>query len=192
MQQGASSPSEQYKALHKRRNLFVHTPHPYKPRNVNLILEAEKAAGGFNQKVAVGLTQVFQAMPTFWLIMAWIVLWIAANATIVHFDPLPWPLLLCLASVPQLPLMIVIMVGQGLLGRKQELQSEEQFNTTEKTYHDIEQVMQHLSAQDAELLKQTHMIIHLLQSNGMDLNQIELMLNDNSSKAVTANLEQAK
>lgn len=113
------------------------------------------------------MTTIFQAMPTFWLIMAWIVLWIAANATIAHFDPRPWPLLLTLASVPQLPLMIVIMVGQGLLGRQQELQSEEPFNTTEKTYHDIKQVMQHLSEQDAELLKQTSMIVRLMQTAGI-------------------------
>jgi len=118
------------------------------------------------------MTNVFQAMPTFWLIMTWIVLWIAANATIVHFDPLPWPLLLTLASVPQLPLMIVIMVGQGLLGRKQELQSEEQFNTTIKTYHDIEQITAHLSAQDDELLKQSHMIIHLLMASGITAEQL--------------------
>jgi len=153
-------------------HLFQHTPHPHQPRNVNLIFEAEKAAGNFNQKVAVGLTSIFQAMPTFWLIMLWIVLWITANATIVHFDPLPWPLLLALASVPQLPLMIVIMVGQGLLGRKQELQSEEQYNTTMKTYHDIEQIMAHLSAQDEEILKQTRMIIHLLKTSGISPEQL--------------------
>ena len=147
--------------------LFHHTAHLHRPRNVNILFEAEKAAGSFNQKVAVGMTTIFQAMPTFWLIMLWIVLWIVANATIVHFDPLPWPLLLTLASVPQLPLMIVIMVGQGLLGRKQELQSEEQFNTTIKTYHDIEQIMAHLSAQDEEILKQTRMITHLLKASGI-------------------------
>jgi len=147
--------------------LYKHTAFLHQPRNINLIFEAEKAAGNFNQKVAVALTNVFQAMPTFWLIMAWIVLWITANATIVHFDPLPWPLLLCLASVPQLPLMIVIMVGQGLLGRKQELQSEEQYNTTIKTYHDIGQIMAHLSAQDEEILKQTHMIMRLLKVSGI-------------------------
>src|SRR5437588_10582016 len=152
---------------HQRQPLFRLKPHLHQPRNVNLIFEAEKAAGNFNQKVAVGMTSIFQAMPTFWLIMAWIVLWIAANATIVRFDPIPWPLLLALASVPQLPLMIVIMVGQGLLGRKQELQAEEQFNTTMKTYHDIEQIMNHLSAQDEELLRQTHMIMHLLEANGI-------------------------
>jgi hypothetical protein len=67
----------------------------------------------------------------------------------------------------KLPLMIVIMVGQGLLGRQQELQSTEQFNTTIKTYHDIEQIMTHLSAQDEEILRQTHMITHLLKAAGI-------------------------
>ena len=151
---------------HAKHLPFQHTPHSHQPHNVNVLFEAEKAAGNFNQKVAVGMTNMFQAMPTFWMIMAWIVLWIIANATFVHFDPLPWPLLLTLASVPQLPLMVVIMVGQGLLGRKQELQSEEQYHTTMKTYHDIEQIMVHLSLQDEEILRQTRMITHLLKIAG--------------------------
>jgi len=151
----------------QRRNLFTNKLYPHQPQNVNVVFEAEKAAANFNQKVAIGMTKVFSAMPTFWLIITWIVLWIAANATILHFDPLPWPLLLCLASVPQLPLMIVIMVGQGLLGRRQELQSEQQFETTQKTYHDIEQIMAHLSAQDEEILRQTHLIEYLLQASGV-------------------------
>jgi uncharacterized membrane protein len=157
---------------HHTMTLFHHEPRQHQPRNVNVLHEAEKAAGGFNQKIAVGMTSVFQAMPTFWIIIAWIVLWIIGNATIWSFDKLPWPLLLCLASVPQLPLMIVIMVGQGLLGRKQELQADEQFRTTMSTYHDIEQIMQHLSAQDGELLRQAKMLIHLLEKNGISLEQL--------------------
>src|SRR6266700_3719959 len=47
----------------------------------------------------------------------------------------------------QLVMLSVIMVGQGILGRQQELQADEQFRTTMSTYHDIEQIMQHLSAQ---------------------------------------------
>lgn len=174
MQEPISSTSTQTPAHpHRVRALFHHEAHQHQPRNVNLLHEAEKAAGGFNQKVAVGMTSVFQAMPTFWLIMAWIVLWIISNATIAHFDPLPWPLLLALASVPQLPLMIVIMVGQGLLGRKQELQADEQFRTTMSTYHDIEQIMKHLVAQDEELLRHAHMLEHLLEKNGITLEQLE-------------------
>jgi uncharacterized membrane protein len=160
-------------APHAERQLFIHTPHLLATRNVNLVQEAELAAGNFNQKVAVGLTNVFQAMPTFWAIIAWFVLWVGANATIAHFDPIPWPLLLTLASIPQLPLMIVIMVGQGLLGRKQELQSEEQFNTTQNTYNDIKQVMQHLTAQDDELLKQTRMLIALMEAAGVSADKAD-------------------
>lgn len=155
--------------------LFKYTPHLHKPQNVNLLFKAEQEAANFNQRVAVGMTKLFSAMTTFWLIALWIILWIAVNATIAHFDPLPWPLLLCLASVPQLPLMIVIMVGQGLLGRKQELQSEEQFNTTIKTYNDIEQIMAHLSAQDEEILRQTHLILALCKASGMSQEQLPLL-----------------
>jgi uncharacterized membrane protein len=172
MQEKIATTPEQPKSHHTSHLLFHHTPGEHKPRNVNLVFEAEKAAGNFNQQVAVHMTKLFQAMPTFWLIIAWIVLWIAANATIVHFDPLPWPLLLTLASVPQLPLMIVIMVGQGLLGRKQELLADEQYNTTMKTYQDIEQIMAHLSAQDEEILRQTHMIMHLLKASGVPPEQL--------------------
>ncbi len=153
-------------------DLFCPQPHPHRPRNVNALFEAEQTAASLNQHVAVGMTKLFSSMTTFWLIAAWIVLWIAANATLAHFDPLPWPLLLCLASVPQLPLMIVIMVGQGLLGRRQELQAEEQFKTTQKTYHDIEQVMTHMCTQDEELLRQTRLIVHLLKTAGLSDEQV--------------------
>jgi len=152
--------------------LFHHQPHQHQPRNVNLIHEAEKATAGFNQRVAVGMTQVFQSMITFWVILSWIVGWILLNFLPLAWDRLPWPLLLCLASVPQLPLMIVIMVGQGLLSRKQELQADEQFHTTMSTYHDIEEIMKHLAAQDAELLRHAHMLIHLLEKNGISLQQL--------------------
>lgn len=145
-------------------DLFKRVHYKHTPRNVNLVIEAERAAATFNNKVAVGLTAIFQAMPTFWLILAWIVLWIIANATITHFDRMPWPLLLCLASVPQLPLMIVIMVGQGLLGHKQELQAQEAYDFTVKSYHDVEQILLHLTAQDSELLKQTALLMQLLQA----------------------------
>ncbi len=160
-----------------RHMMFCPTPHPHQARNVNFLFEAEKKAGNFNKQVAVAMTRLFQAMPTFWLIMAWIVLWIIVNATIIRFDPLPWPLLLALASVPQLPLMVVIMVGQGLLGRQQELQSEEQFNTTQKMYHDIEQVMAHLCTQDQELLKQTSLLVHLMKTSGISAEKIEELQN---------------
>jgi NADH pyrophosphatase NudC (nudix superfamily) len=61
----------------------------------------------------------------------------------------------------------------SVLSRHVKLQADEQFNTTMSTYHDIEQIMQHLSAQDAELLRHAKMLIHLLEKNGISLQQLE-------------------
>jgi recombinational DNA repair protein (RecF pathway) len=60
-----------------------------------------------------------------------------------------------------------------VLGRKQELQADEQFRTTMSTYHDIEEILKHLSAQDAELLRHARMLLHLLEKNGISLQQLE-------------------
>ncbi len=53
-----------------------------------------------------------------------------------------------------------------------------------KTYHDLCEVMDHLSAQDAELLKQTHMIIHLLKASGIPLEQV-VAIQNNGDVAIT-------
>jgi hypothetical protein len=75
------------------------------------------------------------------------------------------------------------MVGQNVLGRKSELQADEQFNTTMSSYNDIEQVIRHLSAQDAELLRHTRMLIHLLEKNGISLQQLEAEVTSSSHLA---------
>lgn len=115
------------------------------PRNINFVIMMEQKTASFNQRFAIGMTKLFSSMVTFWVIFLWIVCWIAINFTVLRFDPLPWPLLLCLASVPQLPLMIVIMVGQGLISHRQELHVEEQYQMTMKIYHDMEQMGERLS-----------------------------------------------
>jgi len=154
------------------RALFQHEPHQHQPRNVNLLHAAEQAAAGFNTRLAVGLTQ---SVGTMWTAYVFTVL-----AVIGLFGLLGWlnPFTFLLATwvsqqFLQLVLLPVIMVGQNVLGRKSELQADEQFNTTMSTYHDIEQIMQHLLAQDAELLRHAHMLVHLLEKSGISLQQLE-------------------
>ena len=40
------------------------------------------------------------------------------------------------------------------------------------SYHNIEEIKQHLSAQDAELLKHTKMLLHLLSAAGVTPDQL--------------------
>jgi len=66
----------------------------------------------------------------------------------------------------------VLAGGQFLPGRKAELHADEQFRITMSTYHDIEEIIPHFSAQDAELLKHTKMLIHLLNAAGITQEQL--------------------
>ena len=165
-------PQTQAHSHHYTSKLFHHEPHQHQPRNVNTLQEAEKASAGFNTRLAVVLTRYTGTM---WTAYIFTVL-----AIIGLFGLLGWlnPFVFLLATwvsqqFLQLVLLPVIMVGQNVLGRKTELQADEQFHTTMSTYHDIEQIMQHLSAQDTELLRQAKMLIHLLEKNGISLQQLE-------------------
>jgi len=164
--------------------LFHHEPRQHQPRNVNLLHEAEKAAAGINTRVAVGLTK---SVGTMWTAYTFVVLAIIGLFAILGLLSPIVALLVAWTSqtLIQLVLLPIIMVGQNVLGRKTELQADEQFNTTMSTYHDIEQIMQHLLVQDAELLRHTKMLIHLLEKNGISLQQLE------AEGATTTHLEDA-
>lgn len=157
---------------HHTMTLFHHEPHQHQPRNVNVIHEAERRAGGFNEKLAIGLTNSVGTMWTAYLFA--VIAIIGLFAILQLFNPIVATLVAWGSqTLIQLVLLPVIMVGQNVLSRKAELQAEEQFNTTISTYHDIEQIMQHLVAQDAELLRHAKMLEHLLEKNGISLQQLE-------------------
>lgn len=165
-----TSPMQTY-PQHVTRVLFHHEPHQHQPRNVNLVHAAEQACEGFNTRLAVALTKYTGTMWTAYLFAG-----IGIGSLVGVFTNNVF-LGLLFGSISsyflQLVLLPIIMTGQNVLGRKAELQADEAFKTTMSTYHDIEQIMQHLMAQDAELLHHTKMLIHLLEKNGISLQQLE-------------------
>jgi hypothetical protein len=149
--------------------LFHHEPHQHQPRNVNEVQKAEQQ--GFNTRLAVWLTRNVGTMACAYLFavigIAGLIGAFTDNASLV----------LIFGSISsyflQLVLLPVILVGGNVLNRHQELQSDETFQTSQHSFHDIEQIIQHLSAQDAELLRQAKMLEHLLEKNGIALEQLE-------------------
>ena len=165
-------PQTQAHPHHHTSALFDHEHHPYQPRNVNLLHEAEQKAAGVNTRIAVALTKSVGTMWTAYTFMGLAIIGLAAILGLL--TPIVALLVVWISQTfLQLVLLPVIMVGQNVLGRKAELQADEQFNTTMNGYNDIEHIMQHLSAQDAELLRHTRMLIHLLEKNGISLQQLE-------------------
>ena len=122
------------------------------PRNVNILHKLEIQAGGFNTRLAVGITK---AVGTMWMAYLFTLL-----AFVGLFGLLGWlnPFTFLLATwvsqqFLQLVFLPILAVGQQVLGRHSELQADEAFQTTQKTYHDIEEIMKHLDAQDVKILE---------------------------------------
>ena len=158
-------------------SLYEHKIHPHKPRNIN-VAHAEELQS-VNDRIAIWLTRVVGSMQTAYLFVVIAVVGLLAILGIL--SPLV-ALLVAWASqtLIQLTLLPIIMVAQNVLNRKQELQADEQFATTQKTYYDIEQMMHHLDAQDAELLRQSQLIeqqnqliLQLLESKKRPARKVE-------------------
>jgi uncharacterized membrane protein len=128
-----------------------YTPHPHQPRNVNKLHKEEQASAGINARIAVGLTK---RVGTMWTAYSFAVLAIIGLFAILGLlTPIVALLVAWLSQTfIQLVLLPIIMVGQNVLGRHAELIAEEQYNTTKKTYADIESIMKHLDDQDALIL----------------------------------------
>lgn len=160
--------------MEQRKNkLFDHIPHWHKPRNVNDIHAQEKAQHAnaytvFNEKAAVWLTLIFSTMELFWIVDIFMAIWIIGNSIgFWHFDPMPFPLLLMVINIPQLPLLPLLAIGQAVLSRKQTLQADEAYQTTMHSFSDIEQIMQHLDKQDDVILE----ILRRLDKGGGNTNE---------------------
>jgi hypothetical protein len=77
--------------------------------------------------------------------LVWMGLWAAG---VQRFDPYPFAFLLFLSSLVQLILMLVIMVGQDVLGRAADRRSEQTFLDAQAILYECERLKTRLTAQD--------------------------------------------
>lgn len=141
-----------------KQTLYQHIRHPHTAKNVN---QQHREEQSLNTRIAVLLTRIVGTMST-----AYIFALIGIGSLIgVFTGNVFWALLFGSISsyFLQLVLLPVLAVGTQVLSRHAELMAEEQFNTTMKTEHTIEQIVLHLEKQDEELLKQTELLVQLLQ-----------------------------
>ncbi len=152
--------------------LFKHKVHPHTPTNVNETHKAEQATAGFNERLAVKLTKATSTMLCAYFFVCLALLgfpalsaWLGPMVAIyvVWFSQ----------TFLQLVFLPVLSVGQGVLGHHAELMADEQFKTTQRTYHDIEQVMHHLDAQDTAILAQTELITKLIEAQGQSNDSLQ-------------------
>jgi hypothetical protein len=127
---------------------FVRHPHPR-------IAERARAGApqttdehvGFNGRIALALTR---GVGTMWAAYAFAVLALIALPKAIEggvFTLVQW----VSQTFIQLVMLSVIMVGQNILARAADKRSLMTYQDGEATFHEAEQIQQHLAAQDAAI-----------------------------------------
>jgi len=137
--------------------LFEHTPHLYEPQNPNDTHKAERADAGFNERLAVSLTRAVGTMTCAYLFACLALLGFPALAVWLGPSVAIYVTWISQCFI-QLVMLSVIMVGQRVQSRGQEIQADEAYNIALKNAHDIAQIAEHLAAQDKELTEQTQIL----------------------------------
>src|SRR5260370_33485750 len=147
--------------------LFEHKPHIYKIKNINKVHDDQLSVGAkVSDKVASIMGSCRFIITQSILLIIWII--INTIALIVHFDGYSYILLNLALSFQAAFATSVILMSQNRQASKDRLASEHDYQINLKGEEETRQLIQHLYEQDAELLKQTNMLLHLVQQKGLN------------------------
>jgi uncharacterized membrane protein len=138
------------RVLSRGVSLLETSAHPWIERHrVQPPPQAIDQSAGINGRLAAWLTERLGSMWAFYASagtqLAWIIL---AEAGVQRFDPYPFAFMTFLSTLAQLIFMIVIMVGQDVLGRAADRRSEQTFLDAEAILHECGRMEARMIAQD--------------------------------------------
>jgi uncharacterized membrane protein len=138
------------RALSRGISLLDSSPHPWIQRHrVQPPPQAVGQAASVNERIAAWLTQRLGSMWAFYASAFTQVAWIGlAEARVQRFDPYPFAFMTFLSTLAQLIFMMVIMVGQDVLGRAADRRSEQTFLDGGAILHECRRMKARLTAQD--------------------------------------------
>ncbi|HKT03879.1 MAG TPA: DUF1003 domain-containing protein [Rugosimonospora sp.] len=138
------------RALARGVSLLQSSPHPWIHRHrVQPPPQALDQAVGVNGRIAAWLTRRLGSMWAFYAAAVTQLVWIGlAQVGVQRIDPYPFAFMSFLSTLAQLVFMIVIMVGQDVLGRAADRRSEQTFLDAEAILHECGRMQARLAAQD--------------------------------------------
>jgi uncharacterized membrane protein len=109
------------------------------------------------EKIALSTTKKIGTMGFFIIIFLWTILWIAWNTLgpkELRFDPFPaFELWLFISNTIQLLLLPLLLVGQNLQNKYNEIRMKQDIEINKKSEREIETVLQHLENQNELIQK---------------------------------------
>ena len=145
------------RALSRGVSLLEWSPHPWIERHrVEPPPQAIDQAVTLNGRIAAWLTKRLGTMWAFYLAAGTQIAWVAlAAAGVQRFDHYPFAFMSFLSTLAQLIFMIVIMVGQDVLGRAADRRSEQTFLDAKAILHECKRMKARLTTQDRILASLT-------------------------------------
>jgi uncharacterized membrane protein len=142
--------------------LFEHKPHRYRIKNINDIHDDQL---GMGDKIADKVASIMGSWNFIITQSIILFIWIVLNsiALISHWDGYPYILLNLALSFQAAFATPIILMSQNRQTEKDRLAAEHDYQINMKGEEETRQLIQHLYEQDAELLKQTTMLIDLLK-----------------------------
>ncbi len=140
----------QDRTLSRGVSLLQTSPHPWIRRHrVQPPPQAVDQAVSVNGRIAAWLTARLGSMWAFYVAVGTQVVWIGlAEARLQRLDPYPFAFMTFLSTLAQLVFMVVIMVGQDVVGRAADRRSEQTFLDAEAILHECRRMKARLTAQD--------------------------------------------
>jgi uncharacterized membrane protein len=138
------------RALSRGLSLLESMPHPWiEQHRVVPPPQVTDQAVSVNGRIAAWLTRRLGSMWAFYAAAATQVIWMGLAAlSVQRFDPYPFAFMTFLSTLAQLVFMIVIMVGQDVLGQAADGRSEQTFLDAQAILHECRRMKARLTAQD--------------------------------------------
>lgn len=138
------------RVLSRGLSLLESTPHPWiEQHHVRHPPRAGDQAVTFNDRLAAWLTTRLGSVWAFYVAAGTQVAWtVLATIGVQRFDEYPFLFMTFVSTLAQLLFMIVIMVGQDVLGRTGDRRSEQTFLDAQAILHECRRMKQRLVAQD--------------------------------------------
>lgn len=137
-------------ALSRGVSLLDSSPHPWIERHrVQSPPQAQDEVVTTNQRIAAWLTGRLSSVWAFYIAAGTQVLWVLSAALgVQRFDRYPFAFMSFLSTLAQLLFMIVIMVGQDVLGRSGDRRSEQTYLDADAILYECRRMKARLAAQD--------------------------------------------
>ncbi len=141
------------------------------PKGIRIQTPIKDVKFSFNDRLAIFITRGLGSMAAVYGCICFTLFWMYVGSE-TYEDPYPFSLLLIIINIVTLVLLPLIMVGQNLINKEDQIRSNHAREATMMSYENILMILECLEKDERELVYQTKVLNALLTAAGHDPKEI--------------------